>query len=155
MNIGKLIVKYRYGLIATTVVHLMLFVYLSTTTIKDYKLIQPNEEVLAEFDFTQEEPQYKSNEDYQPQELMNASANANQEKSTYTNSFNRTNMDKSIEDELRDLENQFFEELKEGREEVKEIKEVKTITHQFWIRMQSKTIKLLWEQTFLLRLVIH
>ena len=126
MNLGQNIVKYRYGLIVTTAVHLLAFFYLSTTTIQDYKMIQPNEDILAEFDFTDEEPQYASNADYQAKELVNASSNASQEKSTYTNSFDKSGMDQSIEDEMKDLENQFFDELKEGRDDVKEIKETKT-----------------------------
>lgn len=109
----------------TTAVHLLLFFYLSNTMIKDYEIISQDEEILAEFDFTQEEPQYLNNSDYQQRELVNAAANELQSKSTYTSSFDKSSMDKSIEDELKDLENQFFEELKEGRDEVKEINQDK------------------------------
>lgn len=125
MNLGQIIVKYRYGIIVTTAVHLLLFFYLSNTMIKDYEIISQDEEILAEFDFTQEEPQYLNNSDYQQRELVNAAANELQSKSTYTSSFDKSSMDKSIEDELKDLENQFFEELKEGRDEVKEINQDK------------------------------
>lgn len=126
MNFSKIIVKYRHGLIATLLLHALLFVYLSNTHIKDYNVATPNEEILAEFDFTQEEPDFsEQNNGETSTELINAAANASQKQSTYTNSFNKSDLDQSIEDELKNLENQFFDELKEGREEVKEIKEAK------------------------------
>ena len=124
VNITKFIVKYRYGLIGTTVVHVLLFIFMSTTHIEDYKRSVPEEEILAEFDFTEEEPDYLQQEaenTAQNEALTNATADLSQEISTYTN-VNRSQMDKNIENELQDLEQQFFDELKEGREEIKEIK---------------------------------
>lgn len=124
MNIAKFIVKYRYGIIGTTVVHVLLFIFMATTHIDDYKRSVPEEEIIAEFDFTEEEPEYMSQNGETSAEnegLTNAAADLSQKTSTYTN-INRSKMDKSIEEELKDLEQEFFDELKEGREEIKEIK---------------------------------
>lgn len=113
------VIKYRYPIIGTALLHVLFFVYAINTKITDFKFPKEEFEMVAELDFTQEQPeenqQQQQEQAMSQQELLNATVNASQQKSTYTNAINTKNLDKQVEEDMKNLESKFFEELQKDK----------------------------------------
>jgi TonB family protein len=122
------ILKYRYALIGTGLVHLLFFIFAINTKITEFKFPKEEFEMVAELDFSQEEQEQQEltqqEIEQQQQELLNATVDASKKTSTYTSEINTSKLDKQIEQELKNLESKFFEEIE--KEKPKDDKQTQT-----------------------------
>jgi TonB family protein len=114
------IVKYRYPLLGTALLHALFMIVAINTKITDFKFPKEEFEIVAELDYAQVEPEEQQpitpeEQALRQQELVNATVNALQQQSTYTSAVNTSKLDKQIEQELKNLESQFFEELQKDK----------------------------------------
>jgi TonB family protein len=122
------IIKYRYPILGTVLLHLLFVVFAINTKITEFKFPKEEFEMVAELDFSemqeQEQQQQEMQQALSQQELLNATVNASQKQSTYTNAINTSKLDKQIEDDLKNLESKFFEEI--AKEKPKDDKQTQT-----------------------------
>ncbi|MFP5470502.1 MAG: energy transducer TonB [Bacteroidia bacterium] len=111
------IIKYRYPLIGTALLHVLFFIYAINTKITEFKFPKEEFEMVAELDFTemQQQEQQQNQQELSQQELLNATVNVSQKQSTYTNAINTSKLDKQVEEDMKNLESKFFEELQKDK----------------------------------------
>ncbi len=108
------ILRNKYSVLGTLLIHLLFFVYSNIQVIEFTVHRQTQDEIVAVMDFSktetedivEEETESSSNENgtSSSQNLQNVAVNQTQEKTTYTNSFSKSAADQSIMDELRAME---------------------------------------------------
>lgn len=119
----------KFSIIIALIVHMGLFVWFNVQIVFKGNLTE-GERVVAVIDFSAEpdpEPltpeeitESQTNENVAAQNAMNVAANANQDKTTYTNSYSKAEIDKQVWEELKG--NQSSELLKNSNSKTKEEK---------------------------------
>jgi len=108
------ILRNKYSVLGTLIIHLLFFVYSNIQVIEFTVHREPETEIVAVMDFskteaddTVEEEVTESNNENNAtasQNLQNVAVNQTQEKTTYTNAFSKSEADQSIMDELKAME---------------------------------------------------
>lgn len=115
----------KLSIIITFIVHMALFVWFNVQIVFKGPP-STGERVVAVLDFSAEpeetpieeemvEPETNQNTSESQQNAMNVAANANQEKTTYTKSFNKSDIDKQVWEELKASESAEFQKLSSGK----------------------------------------
>lgn len=124
MNVLDFIEKHKFGIIGTIALHIIVFVWLNIQIV-EYGIYEPKNKVVAILDFTEENEQPQEpidevfDENGMPIEsnLLNVAANANQEKTTYTNeSFSKSQADQDVWNELKQMEANEYKLINDGRD---------------------------------------
>jgi len=111
LNVLDFIEKHKFGILGTIALHVIVFIWLNIQIV-EYGVYQPKERIVATLDYTQDEeieeqPEENFDENGNPIEsnLMNVAANADQEKTSYTNqNFSKSQADQDVWNELKQLE---------------------------------------------------
>lgn len=118
MDILGFIERNKFSLIGVFSAYAFIFIW-SNWVIIETAVPQPppNDEVVAYLDFSEEEIQEEQpeNQEMNPQnmgEMSNVAANVNQEKTTYTNAFSKSQTDADVWNELKSMEASEFSALK-------------------------------------------
>lgn len=117
MNILGFIERYKFSLMGVFATYAGVLIWANWFVIET--VIPPrvvNEEVIAILDFSEEEiPEEKVDPENIPSEtnqpMSNVAANVNQEKTTYTNTFSKSQADQEVWNELKQLEANEFNML--------------------------------------------
>lgn len=123
MNILDFIEKHKFGILGTIALHIVIFIWLNIQIV-EYGVYEPKERVVVTLDYTNEEPEqeqpeevFDENGNLVPSNIMNVTANANQEKTTYTDeNFSKTQADQDVWNELKQLEANEKNKINENRD---------------------------------------
>ena len=128
MNFFEYIEKHKFSILGTLGIHILLLVWLNLQLIVSVPYVA-NERVVMQLDFTESEDseEVETNENNEEigesisAPLTNVAANANQEKTTYTNqSFSKSKADQEVLDELKRLEAEEFNSIEHSEEKEEE-----------------------------------
>lgn len=125
MNFFEYIEQHKFSILITVGVHIVIFVWLNLQLVVSVPYVA-NERVVMQLDFSETEEEVEEPENLENNEenlenstspLTNVTANANQEKTTYTNqSFSKTQADQEVLDELKRLESEEFNSIEHPEE---------------------------------------
>ena len=123
MNFFEYIERHKFSILGTIAVHIVILVWMNLQLVES-RPYKSGERVVMRLDFTEEE--YESNEEEFSEEeselngsspLTNVTANANQDKTTYTNqSFSKSKADQEVLDELKKLEADEYNSIEHNEE---------------------------------------
>ncbi|MCT4581999.1 MAG: energy transducer TonB [Flavobacteriales bacterium] len=125
MNFFEFIERHKFSILGTIVIHIIIFVWMNLQLVQSRPYVA-NERVVMRLDFTEEEDETTEDEESLAateqlngsSPLTNVVANANQEKTTYTNqSFSKSKADQEVLDELKKLEAEEFNSIKHEQED--------------------------------------
>ncbi|MBD3635871.1 MAG: hypothetical protein HUJ25_00905 [Crocinitomicaceae bacterium] len=108
--------KYKFALLGTALIHVVFFFYANFATLeRPYASIDPEAEILLPLEDVELDPEIMKQLDLNkkesvPQEIANISADANDQRERSYENFSTQELDKQVENEARELEQQFFEE---------------------------------------------
>ena len=130
MNFFEYIEQHKFSILITVGIHIVIFVWLNLQLVVSVPYVA-NERVVMQLDFSETEEEEneavennQENGENNTAPLTNVAANANQEKTTYTNqNFSKSQADQEILDELKRLESEEFNSIEHSEEDQKEDKE--------------------------------
>lgn len=119
MQVFEFIERFKFSIIGVMMLYVSIFVWSNWVVVKTSIPQPPQDEAIAVLDFSKDpvideqtpENQENPNNDNNAN-LENVSANVSQEKTTYTNSFNKSQAEKEVWDELKAMEAAEFKALK-------------------------------------------
>lgn len=124
MNVIDFIERHKFGILGTIALHIVVFVWLNIQIV-EYGVYEPKNKIVAVLDYTNEEEQPQDepaevlDENGNPIEsnLLNVAANANQEKTTFTDeSFSKRRADKDVWEELKRMEAEEYNSINENKD---------------------------------------
>ena len=124
MNVIDFIERHKFGILGTIALHIVVFVWLNIQIV-EYGVYEPKNKIVAVLDYTnddeqpQDQPPEGLDENGNPIEdkLLNVTANANQEKTTYTDeNFSKNQADKDVWEELKRMEAEEYNSINENKD---------------------------------------
>ena len=124
MNVIDFIERHKFGILGTITLHVVVFIWLNIQIV-EYGVYEPKNKIVAVLDYTneveepQDEPAEVLDENGNPIEsnLLNVTANANQEKTTYTDeNFSKNQADKDVWEELKRMEAEEYNRINENKD---------------------------------------
>ncbi len=124
MNVIDFIERHKFGILGTIALHIVVFVWLNIQIV-EYGVYEPKNKIVAVLDYAnqdeqpEDEPAEVLDENGNPIEstLLNVAANANQEKTTYTDeAFSKNQADKDVWEELKRMEAEEYNRINENKD---------------------------------------
>lgn len=124
MSFFEFIERHKFSILGTIAIHIVILVWMNLQLVQSRPYVA-KERVVMRLDFTEDEDDATENQESSETSeqlngsspLTNVAANANQEKTTYTNqSFSKSKADQEVLEELKRLEAEEFNSIKHTEE---------------------------------------